>query len=61
MGKTKEENIELLDSNILKKEVITTDLKKGNANDKIVAALVEEKVNNTWVKQKEELEGTEPE
>ena len=55
-----EENIELLDMHIFKGDAIVVNLKKGNKNDKIVAGLLEDKINNTWVKQKEKLEGKKP-
>ena len=52
----KQENIDALDVRITKADDRVTNLKKGNKNDKIVADLLEAKVNDTWVKQKEKLE-----
>ena len=57
MAKTTEEHIELLNTRIIKGDIVVANLKKGNKNDKIVAGLLEDKMNNTWVKQKEKLEG----
>lgn len=54
--KTLQENIDALDFKINKANAKSIELKKGNKNDKIVAALLDEKVNNSWVKQKEKLE-----
>jgi hypothetical protein len=55
--KTKQENIDELDSRIAAFNDKTSALKNGNKNDKIVATILETKVENTLVKQKEELEG----
>ncbi len=54
--KTKEDNIDELDAKIsvLKQKAI--DLRKGNKNDKIVGDLIDDLVDDSWVKQKDKLE-----
>lgn len=57
MAKTREEHIQLLDNRIDNADMVVAQLETGNDNDKAVAALLKDKVDNTWVAQKAELEG----